>query len=163
MGVSGASDIFLHIQAKRAGKLKGESTSKGHEDDIEVSSWQWGVSSATAIGSSQATARRSYKALTIVKHIDAASTALMSALATNDELKQVKLSMRKAGDGQLDYWIITLEQARITSVDHHSDASSDTTEVVNIAFQKIDVQYRPQRETGGLTGTFSFTDQILGN
>ena len=87
----------------------------------------------------------------------------MSALATNDELKQVKLSMRKAGGGQLDYFVVTLEQARVISVDHHSDASSDTTEVVAIAFQKVDVQYRPQRETGGLTGTFSFTDQILGD
>ena len=62
---SGKSDIFLHLHTKRAGKLKGESKSAGHVDDIQVQSWMWGVSSASAVGSIQATARRSYTALTI--------------------------------------------------------------------------------------------------
>lgn len=92
-----AADVFLHVQTKRAGKIKGEAISPGHVDDIAVTAWQWGLSASSALGHSQATARRSYTALTIHKQIDAATTPLMSALATNDEVKEARLTMRRAG------------------------------------------------------------------
>ena len=85
-----SSDVYLHVQTKRAGKIKGEATMTGHEDDIVVSSWQWGLSASSAIGSTQATGRRSYTALTVQKSIDTSTTALMSALATNDLVKDMR-------------------------------------------------------------------------
>src|SRR4051794_14079573 len=97
-GAAGSSsDIFLHVQTRRAGKIKGEASAPDHEDDILVSSWTWGVSAGSALATGQATSRRAYKHLTICKAIDAASTGLMSALATNDEVKEARLAMRKAG------------------------------------------------------------------
>jgi type VI secretion system secreted protein Hcp len=50
-----SSDVFLHVQTRRAGKIKGESTLGGHEEDILLTSWNWGLSAASAIGSTQAT------------------------------------------------------------------------------------------------------------
>ena len=91
------SDIYLSVQTKRAGKVAGEAFAVGHVDEIRLRGWNWGMAASSAIGSTQATGRRSYKALTVVKAIDAATTPLMSALATNDEVKEVRLSMRKAG------------------------------------------------------------------
>src|SRR5262252_1215370 len=102
-GGSGA-DTFLHVQTKRAGKVKGEATEPGHADDIHVVGWQWGLASGSALGNTQATSRRSYSALTIHKQVDAATTALMSALATNDEVKEAKLTMRRAGGTQEDFF-----------------------------------------------------------
>ena len=81
-----AGDIFLHVKTRRAGKIKGEASAPEHADDIVVNAWSWGVAAGSAIGSGQATSRRSYKHLAIVKRIDSASTGLMSALATNDEV-----------------------------------------------------------------------------
>ena len=76
-----ATDTYVHLQTRRAGKLKGECIAPGHEDDIAVRGWSWGVSAQTAMGSVQATARRSYRELSFVKGADTASTGLLSALA----------------------------------------------------------------------------------
>jgi type VI secretion system secreted protein Hcp len=156
-----SSDIFLHVQTKRAGKVKGEAISIGHEDDIVVQGWNWGMAASSALGSSQATGRRSYKGLTVVKQIDAATTALMAALATNDEVKEAKLTMRKAGSEQIDFFIITLKNARITSLDHTTDAQGNTLEAVTLQFNKVSVEYRPQKSTGGRGASLTFEDEIL--
>jgi type VI secretion system secreted protein Hcp len=160
-GGGSSSDIYLSLQAKRAGKIKGEATTNGHETDIVINAWHWGLASATAIGSTQATARRSYKALTLIKQIDSATTALMSILATNDEVKQAKLCMRKQGGAQVDFFTITLAGARVIALDHNMNPAAETTETISIAFTDVQVEYRPQSQTGGLAASYTFQDQIL--
>jgi type VI secretion system secreted protein Hcp len=155
------ADIFLSVQTKRAGKVKGEAMNPGHEDDIVVQGWSWGVAASSALGSSQATGRRSYKGLTIIKQIDSATTALMAALATNDEVKEAKLTMRKAGAEQVDYFLVTLQKARIAAVDHATDAQGTTLETVTLHFNKVSVEYRPQKSAGGRGASMTFEDEIL--
>jgi type VI secretion system secreted protein Hcp len=162
MGSDGsASDIFLSVQTRRAGKIKGEGTTQGHADDIEVTSWNWGVAAASAIGSTAATARRQYKHLVVVKRIDAASTGLLSALASNDEVREAKLSMRKAGGEALDYYCMTLSSARIVGIDVEVDPDGRPWERVAFAFTKIDVEYKRQQSAGASAGTFTFNDEVL--
>ncbi len=158
---SGKSDIFLHVQAKRAGKLKGESKVANHVDDIQVESWMWGVSSFSAADSTQARARRSYTALTLFKRIDLASTALMSALATNDEIKEVKLTMRKSGGDPLDYFVIRLAGARLEQVTQEVFPTGEARERVDIVFTKVEVEYKQQDANGRLVNNVSFSDEIL--
>jgi type VI secretion system secreted protein Hcp len=155
------ADVFLHVQAKRSGKVKGESITPGHEGDIVVKSWSWGLHATSAIGSTQATGRRSYKALTIVKAIDKGSTSLMSALATNDEIKEAKLTLRRAGGDQAAFFVISIQSARVASIDHVGDADGQTVETVSFAFNKIDVEYRLQQTTGSAGGTSTFSDEIF--
>lgn len=162
-GGGSSSDIYLSVQTKRAGKIKGECTIAGHEEDIAITSWQWGLAAASAIGSTQATGRRSYTALTVVKSIDQSTTALMSALATNDMVKEAKLTMRKSGGEQEDYFLITLKDARITGVSHVTSADGLTTETVSIMFTKVEVEYRPQKTSGGRGGSTTFTDELVQN
>jgi type VI secretion system secreted protein Hcp len=155
-----ASDIFLHVKTRRAGKIKGESMAPEHEDDIIVASWSWGLSSGSAIGSGQATARRTYKHLSIVKGIDTASTALMSALATNDEVKEARLAMRRAGAEEA-FFSIVLGGARVTAIDLEVDANGTPVERVAFAFTQVEVEYKRQ-ETSGLAGASSlFADEVL--
>jgi type VI secretion system secreted protein Hcp len=158
---SSGSDIFLHAQAKRAGKIKGEAVSEGHKDDISVLSWSWGVASSSSIGTSGTKARRSYKSLVVRKGIDCASTALLNALASNDELREATLTMRKAGEGQQDYFRLTLKGARVTSIDMDTDLNGNTLEVVSISFTEVDIEYRMQQGTGSRGGAYTFNDQIL--
>lgn len=157
------ADAFLHVQTKRAGKVKGEATEPGHADDIRLVGWQWGLTAGSALGSTQATSRRSYSALTVHKQIDSATTALMSALATNDEVKEAKLTIRRAGGEQEDFFIVKLEKARITSVQHTGEADGSTHETVTIAFTKVEVEYRPQKMTGGRGGSHVFNDELAQN
>jgi type VI secretion system secreted protein Hcp len=159
--LAGSSDIFLHVQAKRAGKVKGEAVAPGHEDDIIVTAWHWGVAASSALGATQATARRSYRGLTVIKRIDSATTALMSALVTNDEIKEARLTMRKAGSEQMDYFLVTLGNARVAALDHATDAQGNTQETVTLVFAKVTVEYRPQKSTGGRGGAFVFEDEVI--
>lgn len=159
-GGGGSADCFLHVQTKRAGKIKGEASSPGHVDDIVVSGWSWGLQAGSALGDTQATARRSYSALTVHKHVDSATTALMSALANNDEVKEAKLSLRRAGGEQEDFFVITLKAARITSVQHSGADDGGTRETLTIAFTEVEVEYRTQKSSGIRGGTFSFTDSL---
>ncbi|MBK7614613.1 MAG: type VI secretion system tube protein Hcp [Vitreoscilla sp.] len=161
LDIGSEADAYLHVQTKRAGKIKGEVVSEGHTDDIAVVGWNWGLTAASAVGSTQATGRRSYTALTIHKRVDAATTALMSALATNDEVKEAKLTLRRAGGQQDDYFIIKLAGARITSVQHVGDETGGTHETVAIAFNKVEVEYKPQKSTGLRSGSSMFMDEIL--
>jgi type VI secretion system secreted protein Hcp len=153
-------DTFLHLQTKRAGKIKGEASSPGHVDDIVVNSWTWGLAASSAIGSKESTARRSYKALTVTKHIDRASTPLMSALATNDEVKEARIALRRAGGQQDEYFTIKLASGRIASLDQSVDANGSTVETFTIVFNKIDVEYRLQQKEGSAGGTSTFSDEI---
>ena len=159
--VASGSDIFLAVQAKRAGKIKGEVSVDGHIDDIDVRSVDWGVTSPTAVGSTQATGRRQYKHLVIVKGIDSASTGLLSALVSNDEIKEAKLTLRKAGGEALEYWLMTISQARIIGVDLHVDEQAQAMETVTFAYAKIEIEYKRQQGAGGGGASSSFSDEVL--
>ncbi|MBX3623021.1 MAG: type VI secretion system tube protein Hcp [Rhizobacter sp.] len=160
-GGGGAIDVFLSVQTKRAGKLKGESQAVDHKEEIVVHGWSWGIAASSALGSAQATGRRSYKNLSVTKRIDSASTSLMSVLATNDEVKEAKLSMRKAGEGQRDYFTIKLSNARVTSLDLECGEDGDAIERITFAFTKVQVDYELQQATGHRGGGTSFQDEIL--
>lgn len=154
------TDTYLHLQTKRAGKVKGECITPGHQDDIAVRTWSWGVTAPTAMGSVQATARRSYKNLTFVKGTDTATTALLSALATHDEVKEARLMLRRAGDGQQDFFCMTLKNARITAVDIDATEDGDVFERVAVAFTKVEIEYSPQQRTGQRGAGYVFTDDV---
>ncbi|MFT3717322.1 Hcp family type VI secretion system effector [Pseudorhodoferax sp.] len=156
-----ASDLFLRVQTKRAGKVKGEATTEGHAEEIQLLRWNWGVSANTAIGSTERTARRVYRQLVVTKGIDSASTALLAALATNDEIKEAVLTMRKAGGEALDYFTMTLNGARVVAVDIDVGDDGRPLERVSIAFTKVGIAYQPQESAGLGSGTFSFDDEVL--
>jgi len=157
----GSGDIFLSVQTRRAGMVKGESAVPGHENEITVSSWRWAVQASSSLGATAATARRSYSGLTVVKTIDSASTALLSALATNDEVKQCVLTMRKSGGEAMDYFFITLKEARITQIDCSTNEHGEASEVVTLSFRKVEVEYRRQERSGGRGASSIFTDEIV--
>jgi type VI secretion system secreted protein Hcp len=161
-GPGGAiSDVFLDISTRRAGKIKGESTTAGHVEDIDILGWRWGVAANTAIGATQATARRVYRHLELSKGVDSASTMLMNALVTNDEVREAKLTMRKAGGDALDYFTMTLNGARIVDVAVEVGADGRPVEKVELAFTKVEIDYRRQERDGSGGASFSFADEIL--
>lgn len=157
----GIADVFLAVVGKKQGPIKGECRSVGHVDDISVLTWQWGLSAPTAVGTTQATHRRVHEALVVTKHLDSASTRLMSALSVNEHLKSVKLSLRKAGLEKDDFFTIELEAARVASLHVESDGNGGVHEVVKFVFQKIQVTYQPQLAGGGRGGSQVFQDELV--
>lgn len=154
-----AADAFLAVVGKKQGAIKGECETAGHTGEITVIAWRWSVSSPTAHGTSAATGRRVYEVLEIDKLVDASSTRLINALASNEELKSVKLGLRKAGTTDEEFMVMTLEMARIVSSTMRSSPSGGLYETVCFAYQKITIEFYTQLK-GGLRGAqLSFTDQ----
>ncbi|HEX5686578.1 MAG TPA: type VI secretion system tube protein Hcp [Ideonella sp.] len=157
---SAAADIYLDLTLKRAGKAKGESVAVGHQDDIVVLGFSWGVGAAGDAVAALSTGRRSYRHLVVCKRLDTASTALMSAVATNDEVRSAKLSLRKAGGAQEDFFSLTLEKARVVAYDIDTDANGHPFEKVTLSFQKVAAEYRVQSASGQMGASHSFTDDL---
>jgi len=156
------ADMFLKIEGTRQGPIKGESTDQNHIDEIEVVGWNWGMDvSAASFGAAQA--RTTLQELVVRKRVDRASTALMSALRSNEPLKKATLTVRKAGgEKSVDYLKITIEKARVMShkVGSAADGSPELLEELRIAFFKVNVQYQPQTATGGSGGATTFETEI---
>ena len=155
-----SADMYLDLSLKRAGKVKGESTSAGHAGDVVVRGFSWGVGAAGDAVAGQQTGRRSYRQLTVTKGLDSARTALMGAVATNDEVKSAKLYLRKAGGAQEDYFCLTLEKARVASYDIDCDADGAPVERIAMSFQKVSIEYRTQNAKGAMGGTHTFDDDL---
>jgi type VI secretion system secreted protein Hcp len=146
------ADIFAKI-----GDIKGESIDDKHKDEIEVLSWSWGVTNSAphAVGSGGATGKASFRDLSFTHKIDKASPALLGACATGVHLKEATITHRKAGKGQQEYLVIKMDDVLVTAV-AEGDSEGGNTETVNLAFAKVDVEYRPQKADGSLDAGVHF-------
>lgn len=157
--------IFVRIDS-----IKGESRERGHEDEIEASSWSWGVAQATGSGGPRAgrgagrVGRPTFADFTFTHQVDAASPLLMQACATWQHLPKARVTVRRAGHGQHDFLVIELTEVSVTSVSTsiRTDASAavDTgasEEVVVLSFAKVDLDYVPQGADGNPQAAIPFT------
>jgi type VI secretion system secreted protein Hcp len=155
-------DMFLKLESARAGQVKGEANDAEHGGEIDVVDWSWGMGTSGAMGGKGDALKSALQELRIVKRVDAASTALMSVMRTNDLVKKAVLTVRKAGNKPMDYFIVTVEKGRITQYEVSSNSAMglELTESLSIAFEKIDVEYRMQDEKGGRKGGSNFTAEV---
>jgi type VI secretion system secreted protein Hcp len=158
----GAGDLFMKIKGAKHGPIKGESQDTDHKDEIEVMSWSWGMEAKQAIGGGGATGKATIRELKIVKKVDAASTALMLALRTNELIQSAVLTARKAGKGQHEYLKVSIEGGRVTGLDiqvNPATSNAELVEHVSFSFNKIEVEYTPQGPDGQPRGSTIFSDQ----
>ena len=83
VGTSSGADMFLSVRSARAGDIKGESVATGHDEEIIVNGWSWGMTQQVAAAAPtgggrsarQAGQRRSLWPLTVYKQLDRATTS----------------------------------------------------------------------------------------
>jgi type VI secretion system secreted protein Hcp len=148
-------DMFLKVESARQGVVKGEAADEKHKAEIDVLSWSWGMHAHTDMSSGGASGKATLDELRIVKNVDSSSTALMATLKNNEIVKKAVLTIRKSGGNPLEYLTITLQNARITdlALDTHN---TEVVERVAFAFQKINVEYKPQGADGLTRGSMMF-------
>lgn len=156
------SDMFLKVTSQRSGVLLGESSDKTFQNHIELVDWSWGMSAPAAMDSKPG--RTLLQELKVAKLVDRSSTGLMSLLDHNDNIKEVLLSVRKAGGATpLTYWVLKLGMARITSYSVVSDVSEAgapvLTEHLSFAFKTLEISYTPQLTTGSGSGVSTFSTE----
>jgi type VI secretion system secreted protein Hcp len=159
----GTGDMFLLVKGARTGVIKGESQDERHKGEVEVLGWSWGMQVKGSLGGGQAAGKASMHDLKVVKRIDSASTALMAALRSNEQIQKAVLTLRKAGKTQLEYLKITIEQGRVTALTVEGgddEGGSDVLEHVSFSFNKITIDYVPQGKDGQAMGGTQFSDQF---
>lgn len=159
-----ALDMFINLGAN----IKGESRDKvqGKAGDVDVLAWSWGASQSgtTHMGGGGGAGKASFQDLSFTKYIDSASTALMFALSRGTHIPKVVLLVRKAGEGQIKYLQITMEEVMVTSISTGGSGGEDRlTENVTLNFAKVAVAYTPQTATGGAGAEKTFTWNIAEN
>jgi type VI secretion system secreted protein Hcp len=159
---TGIGDMFLKVEGARHGLIKGEAHDEAHKDEIQIVHWSWGMQGRPSLGGGAATGKAVVNDLKVVKRVDSASTALMSALRQNEKVKAI-LTVRKAGGSQLEYFKITIEEGRVTALSIEpgalSSSSPELLEHLSFSFNKITVDYVPQGTDGRARGGMTYRDQ----
>ncbi len=143
----------------RIGVIKGESLDAKHKDEIDVLSWSWGLaqSGPVAQGGGGGAGKAHFQDLNFTHRVDKASPVLMTRCATGQHIKDATLTVRKAGEGQVEYLVITMSDVLVTSVSDSGSAGGDgPIEDVTLAFAKVDLEYKPQNPDGSIDAGVHF-------
>jgi type VI secretion system secreted protein Hcp len=159
-----ALDMFINM----GDKIKGESKDKaqGAKGDIDILAWSWGMSQSgtTHTGGGGGAGKANFQDLSFTKYIDSATHALMNALAKGSHIDKCALMVRKAGEGQQKYLLITMEEVIVTSLTTGGSGGEDRlTENVTLNFGKVSVAYTPQDAKGTVAGDKTFAWNIAEN
>jgi len=143
-----AYDAFLKIEG-----VEGESTRDGHEGEIEILSFSWGVSNPTTIGvsSGAGAGRASLSSFNVMKKSDKASPKLFQNCCNGAHFPKATVVLRAAGgENSLEYLKYEFEQVFVESVQWSGSQGGDDrpTESLSLAFGKVEVTYTPQADTG---------------
>ena len=158
----GAGDMFFKVKGAKHGQISGEAQDDKHKGEIEVLSWSWGMQGKASLGGGVATGKSTVRELRIVKKVDKASTALMSALRTNEVIKEGILTLRKTGTSKIEYFKVTIQDGRVMALDVEAGDDNGTStllERVSFSFNKISIEYTPQGGDGMPQGSTTFEDQ----
>lgn len=141
-----AVDMFLKIEG-----IKGEAQDAKHKDEIDVLAWSWGMSQSgtTHMGPGGGAGKVNVQDISITKYLDNASPNLMLYCCSGKHIKEMNLTVRKAGDKPLEYLKIKMENGLVSSVSTGGSGGEDRlTENVTLNFQKVHVEYTKQKADG---------------
>ena len=142
------SPIYIKIDG-----FPGEATAKGHEDEIEVLSFSWGLSNSSSIviGGGGGAGKASFKDFSFTNVVHKSSPKLMLACASGQHIDNAVLTIRKAGESPVDYLKLTFEEVFVSSFDQAGDEGGDRpVENLTLAFFKVKFDYTPQKDDGSL-------------
>jgi len=136
--------------------IPGESTDDAHKDEIDILSWSWGAQRKVSLRNGRGAPPKISKSIadmdvSFTKYLDKATVPLFMACANGTRIEEVVLTVRKAGDTPLEYYIVTMKDVMVTSISTGGSGGEDVlTENVTLNFSKFDVNYTPIRDDGSL-------------
>lgn len=137
--------------------VEGEATHKDHKGEVEVLSWSWSITNAAhASGGGSGKGKAEPGALKFTHNYDKASPILAKKCAQGMHFPTVKLTSRKAGEGQKDFFTITMKEVYITSCSPSASEDGGIEEEIEMSYGSIDFAYKPQDDKGGLGGEVKF-------
>ncbi|OYW67579.1 MAG: Hcp1 family type VI secretion system effector [Bosea sp. 12-68-7] len=155
------SDFILVLDG-----IKGESTDKKLEGNIDISSFSWGLSNAGthAVGTGGGKAKASFQDIHFTAPTSKASPNLAQACANGKHIKKAVLHVRKAGEQQQEYYTLTLEDLLVSSYQSgDSSGGGDATDQFALNFAKVKYEYCSQKKDGTLDPPVTMTWDLQKN
>jgi len=157
-----ATDFLLEIDG-----IKGESQDSKHPSTIEVDSFSWGVSNAGshAAGTGGGAGKASFQDIHFTSSVGKASANLAMSCASGKHINKAVLFVRKQGEDQQDYYVLTLEDLLVSSYQSGDAAggSSVPTDQFSLNFAKIKYEYKSQKKDGTLDAPVTMTWDLKQN
>lgn len=144
-----ALEAFLKIEGPG---VEGESQKAGHEGELDVLSYSWGVSnhgagqSGTGSGSGQA----DFHDLNVTVMMQTGVELIFKQCASGVHFEKATLVSREAGGtAQVDYLKIEMEKVFITAMSFGASEGSGKPPVsIGLHFAKVNYIYTPQNSDG---------------
>ena len=148
-----AVDFFLKIEG-----IDGESLDSQHPNEIEISSFSWGVTNTGSWQTGGAgNGRVAEQDFHFTTHTSKASPKLFEACCTGKHIDKAVLSVRKAGTVPFEYLHIQFEDILISGFATGGQGLAVPTDQFSLNFSKIEWEYVVQK-TGELDEvTIDFT------
>jgi len=156
-----AVDIVIQING-----IDGESQVTGHEGQIDILSWSWGLtqSGSFAYGGGGGSGRVSVQDLTFTKWVDSASSNLVKHCCNGTHIADATLFCRKAGGSAVEYIKVKMEEIIVSAVQTAASSGEDRqTETVSFNFAKFEYTYTPQNPDGSAGAEMTITWDITAN
>lgn len=154
--------LFLEVEG-----IPGESTHAAHPGEIDVLSWQWGMTQTVirSPGSGNTTGKVNYRDIQITKSIDRSTPLLMAAASEGKHWKQAALYALKEGRNPQETKVITMKDIVVTSIQLGGASGNEPlTETITMQFNQVQVDYQPTDPQGNpLDKLISFVWDILKN
>jgi type VI secretion system secreted protein Hcp len=146
-----ATDFLLEIDG-----IKGESTDEKFKGHIEIDSFSWACMNegTGGRGGGSGSGKANFSDFQFTKWCDAASHDLIKSCASGKHFTKAILRARKAGEGQKEFLIVTMEDVFVSAFNSSGSAGGGSIphESVTLNYVKIKYEYKPQDNKGGLTG-----------
>ena len=137
--------------------VTGEATHKDHKGEIEVLSWSWGASNASGLaGGGSGMGKGSASDFNFMHKYDKASPVLAKQCASGKHFPTVVMTARKSGEGQKDFFKVSMKEVFITSVQPSGSSGGEIMESVSMSYKDIEFSYKPQDAKGSLGGEVKF-------
>lgn len=139
--------------------VEGESTRKDHKGEIEVLSWNWGVTADSGPargGGGAGPGKARVHEFRFVHRYDAASPRLAESAATGRHFKEGFLSVSRGGEKPTNALTVSMKDVVVTEVGVVADQETVTEEVA-LQPSWIRFDYARQNPNGSPGETSSFT------
>jgi type VI secretion system secreted protein Hcp len=133
--------------------LTGEAQVSGHEEEIEVLSWAWGLRQSGTMHQAGGgrTSKASVQDLTVTKYVDAATPKLVLACLSGTRFERATLSCLRVGsDGSsIPYFVLVMQRVIITVVDDGGGSGDEPfSENLSLNFAEVIVRHTRQNQDG---------------
>lgn len=155
---SANSSVFMTMTGQSQGRIDGEVTQRGREDQHRLLAYSHEIVSPRDPASGQATGKRQHQPFRIVKLINQGSPKLLTAMRNNEALTEVVVDIWSPSQtgAEIKLLTYTLKNARIVSLRPWMPNKSDTSAQPYPPAEEIAFVYESIRLTfhnGGIEST----------